>query len=516
MHEPGSSESSLRSQSSLRFLLGGKPVSVTGVEPTCSVLRWLREEAGRTGTKEGCAEGDCGACTVVVGELVDGELELKAVNACIQFLPSLDGKALFTVEDLRRRDGALHPVQQAMVECHGSQCGFCTPGFVMSLWSVYLDAEERGRRPGDGDLRTAISGNLCRCTGYRPILEAGARMFDLPAVHLDRDALVSELGAIARTESLHYRHPSGDFHAPKTIAELVSLRSAHPDATIIAGCTDVGLWVNKQLRELGTIIYVGDVRELKMIRREGETIRIGAAVTLEDAYRALASHYPQVTEMWERFASVPIRNAGTLGGNVANGSPIGDSMPWLIALGASVVLRGTQGLRSLALDDFYLAYMKKDLREGEIVEAIDVPLPPPGLAFRTYKVSKRYDSDISAVCAAFAVQLESGRIAAVRIAYGGMAATPQRARHAEAALAGQPWNEAAARAAMAALASDFTPLTDMRATSAYRMETAQNLLWRFHLETRPASALPAEALSVFEAGRVLRAGASDAVAEEAR
>ena len=500
----------------IRFLLGGKPVEVSGVEPTCSVLRWLREEAGRTGTKEGCAEGDCGACTVVVGELVDGELRLKAVNACIQFLPTLDGKALFTVEDLRLGDGALHPVQQAMVDCHGSQCGFCTPGFVMSLWSVYLDAEASGRHPADGDLRTAISGNLCRCTGYRPILEAGARMFDLPPVHFDRDALTRALTAIARKGSFHYRHAAGDFHAPKSLAELVALRAAHPAATILAGCTDIGLWVNKQMRELGTILYVGDVEDLHAIRRDGGVLRIGAAVTLEDAYRALAMHYPQVAEMWERFASVPIRNAGTLGGNVANGSPIGDSMPWLIAVGASVVLRSAEGARSVALDEFYLAYMKKDLRAGEIVEAIDVPLPVPGLAFRTYKVSKRYDSDISAVCAAFALRLESGRVAAVRIAYGGMAAVPKRAREAEAALAGRPWDEAAARAAMVALVSDFEPLTDMRASSAYRMETAQNLLWRFHLETRPANALPAAALSVFEAERAARAGRAPTIAEEAR
>ncbi|HET7262801.1 MAG TPA: xanthine dehydrogenase small subunit [Casimicrobiaceae bacterium] len=514
MHEPKPTHRS--PDDAIRFLLGGRQVAVTGVEPTCSVLRWLREQAGRTGTKEGCAEGDCGACTVVVGELVEGGLRLKAVNACIQLLPTLDGKALFTVEDLRRGDGALHPVQQAMVDCHGSQCGFCTPGFVMSLWSVYLDAEERSRRPADADLRTAISGNLCRCTGYRPILEAGARMFDLPAVALDRGALTQAMTEIAREEGFHYRDATGDFHAPKTLGELVSMRAAHPDATIVAGCTDVGLWVNKAFRELGTVIYVGDVRELHAIQREGDMLRVGAAVTLEDAYRALASHYPQVTEMWERFASVPIRNAGTLGGNVANGSPIGDSMPWLIAVGASVVVRSAAGARSVALDDFYLAYMKNDLRPDEIVEAIDIPLPVDGLAFRTYKVSKRYDSDISAVCAAFALKLESGRIAGARIAYGGMAAVPRRARSAETALAGRPWDESAAHAAMAALASDFTPLSDMRASSAYRLETAQNLLWRFHLETRPANALPAAALSVFEAERAARQGRAASIAEEAR
>jgi xanthine dehydrogenase small subunit len=483
----------------IRFLLGGRVVTVDGVPATRTVLEYLRQDLGRTGTKEGCAEGDCGACTVVLAELVDGRAEFKAVNACIQFLPALDGKALFTVEDLLQADGALHPVQEAMVACHGSQCGFCTPGFVMSLWAHYLAHEERGTRPSERETRTALTGNLCRCTGYRPILEAAARMFDLPPVHCDRRSLARQLESIARAGMFAYEHEGQRFFAPTTLAELTKLRAAHPEATVLAGGTDIGLWVTKQLRELPTLISIGHVVELRTVRETEGALSIGAAVSLNDAYRALTAHYPELAEMWERFASVPIRNAGTLGGNVANGSPIGDSMPGLIALGARVVLAGTKGRRTLPMEDLYVAYMKKAMAADEVVVAIEVPLPRRGLAFRTYKLSKRYDSDISAVCAAFALELDGDRIAASRVAYGGMAATPKRASATESALSGQRWSEDTVRAAMAALATDYAPLTDMRASAAYRMRTAQNLLYRFFLETRPDRASLPSQVSVFAA-----------------
>ncbi|MGI9506480.1 MAG: xanthine dehydrogenase small subunit, partial [Geminicoccaceae bacterium] len=330
---------------SIRFLLNGDLVTVTDADPTQSVLQFVRERRRLTGTKEGCAEGDCGACTVVIGELHDEELRLKAVNACIQFVPTLDGKALFTVEHLRQPDGSLHPVQRVMVECHGSQCGFCTPGFIMSLWNVYNQHEPEGSHPDEMELRTALTGNLCRCTGYRPILEAGRAMFDLPSVHFDRESIRKQLLALRRDRALCYRRGNTSFYAPTTLGELTELRAEHRDATILAGCTDIGLWVNKQFRELGDIIYVGEVAELREIRDEGDGLRIGASVSLTDAYARLVGHYPEAREMWERFASVPIRNAGTLGGNVANGSPIGDSMPWLIAVGAMVVLRSCTGSR---------------------------------------------------------------------------------------------------------------------------------------------------------------------------
>ncbi len=481
----------------VRFVLGGEVVAVEGVEPTRTVLNYLREDLRRTGTKEGCAEGDCGACTVVVGELAGDRLEFKTVNACIQFVPALDGKALFTVEDLRQASGELHPVQQAMVACHGSQCGFCTPGFVMSLWALYLEHAEQGTRPEEAQVRNALTGNLCRCTGYRPILEAGERMFDLPCAAFDRGALRTQLESLKRATTFVYRHDGHRFFAPGSLAELTELRANHPQATILAGNTDVGLWVTKQLRELPEIIYIGNVAELREIREREGALRIGAGASLNDAYRALAGHYPGLREMWERFASVPIRNAGTMGGNVANGSPIGDSMPALIVLGACVVLTRRTQSRTLPMEDLYVGYMKKAMAADEILEAIEVPLPRCSLAFRTYKVSKRYDSDISAVCAAFALDLDGERIAECRVAFGGMAATPKRASATEAALRGRRWTEETARSAMAALAADYAPLSDMRASAAYRLQTAQNLLYRYFLETRPDNPLPAACVSVF-------------------
>jgi xanthine dehydrogenase small subunit len=485
------------SSGAVRFILGGEVVTVSRIDPTRTVLSFLREDLHRPGTKEGCAEGDCGACTVVVGELNGDRLEMKTVNACIQFVPTLDGTALFTVEDLRQPDGSLHPVQQAMVDCHGSQCGFCTPGFIMSLWDVYLKRGDGADRPSDRELRTALAGNLCRCTGYRPILEAGHRMFDLPSVGFDREAVRQKLAALRRAESLAYAHAGRKFFAPQSLAELLQLRAKYSKACLLAGSTDVGLWVTKQLRELPVILFVGQVRELKEMRQQDGTLRIGAGVSLTDAYAALARHYPQLTEMWERFASVPIRNAGTMGGNVANGSPIGDSMPWLIALGARVVLRNTERSRTIPMEDLYVGYMKKSMQADEVLEAIEVPLPRPDIRFRTYKLSKRYDSDISAVCAAFGIRLNGNRIDAARVAFGGMAATPKRAIHTEAALNGKVWSEATARDAMAALAQDYQPLTDMRASAEYRLKSAQNLVYRFFLETRLEEPLPAQSTSVF-------------------
>jgi xanthine dehydrogenase small subunit len=436
----------------------------------------------------------------VVGELCDGQVKLKPVNSCIQFLPTLDGKALFTVEDLRQSDGSLHPVQAAMVECHGSQCGFCTPGFVMSLWSLYLEHEAggvAGNRPSEKEIRSALSGNLCRCTGYKPIIAAGEKMFDLPKVDFDHDALRENLLSIGREAMLQIEHDGRKFFAPRSLAELLQTRAAHPKATILAGSTDIGLWVNKQFRDLGDIIFIGEVAELKAIRKSATALTIGAGVSLTDTYAALRDIHPEMNEMWERFASVPIRNAGTLGGNVANGSPIGDSMPALIVLAATVTLASVAGTRTMPLEALYISYMKNAIAPEEVLIAIEIPLPVSAMRFRNYKVSKRFDSDISAVCAAFAIRFDGERIVDARVAFGGMAATPKRAAATEAVLNGQPWDEATARAAMTALAVDYAPLSDMRASSKYRLATAQNLLYRFYLETRPVEPLPASSVSVF-------------------
>lgn len=480
----------------IRFYYRGSVREVSTAATTQTVLQHLREDLHCTGTKEGCAEGDCGACTVVVASLAEGQVEMKAVNACIQFLPALDGKALFSVEDLQQPSGVLHPVQQALVECHASQCGFCTPGFAMSLWGMYLQKE--GATPTRSEIDDALSGNLCRCTGYRPIIDAARRMSELPAVRFDRQALAQQLLALQRDRLATYEYAGQQFHAPRTVAELAQLRFDKPGACLLAGSTDVGLWVTKQLRELKEIIYLDHIAELKAITVLDGQLEIGAGASLNDAYAALCRHYPeQLSELWQRFASLPIRNAGTLGGNVANGSPIGDSMPWLIALGAQIVLGSSSGQRVMPLEDFYLGYQKKDLRPFEFVQAVRVPLPRADVHFRTYKLAKRFDQDISAVCAAFAFTLAGELIVEARIVFGGMAATPQRATQTETFLRGQSWTEDNLVIAMGLLRDDYAPLSDMRASGSYRMTTAQNLLRRFWLETRSTAPLQRSELNAY-------------------
>lgn len=480
----------------LRFFHRGEIVAVPDLPPTTTLLNWLREHARCTGTKEGCNEGDCGACTVLVGELdSQDQLSLKPVNACIQFLPTLDGKAVLTVEDLKPAGGdqPLHPVQQAMVDCHGSQCGFCTPGFVMSMTGCYERHQAAGTQPTRQQLADDLSGNLCRCTGYRPILDAGQRMFELPVQRLDSERIATALKTLKADAALE----SNGFHAPRSLDALAALRAAKPEARLLAGNTDIGLWVNKQFRALGEIIYLGNVAELKTIAEADGWLEIGAGASLEDAWAALARHWPSTREMGLRFASPPIRNAGTMGGNVANGSPIGDSPPVLIALGAQIVLRHGDAQRTMLLQDFYIDYMKNHLAPGEFVQGLRIPLPQPKDVLRAYKLSKRYDSDISGLAAGLWLQLDGDVVQAARFVFGGMAAIVKRAAKAEAAVVGQPWNEATLNAAMAALNSDYQPLSDLRASASYRQRTAANLLKRLWLETRATAPLAPKAVSVW-------------------
>jgi len=489
----------------IRFFHRGRMVEVHGAPPTRTVLQWLREDARCTGTKEGCAEGDCGACTVIVGEPArGGKLVLQTINACIRLLPTLHGKALFTVEDVTAAGGGtLHPVQQALVDCHGSQCGFCTPGFVMSLAARYERHIGQHKRPTRQQLADEIAGNLCRCTGYRPILDAGERMFDAPAKRLPTEPAAAALRALPR-RGFDYVAPStavpgrsDRFFAPRTLKALARWRVEHPQARLLAGATDIGLWVNKQFRDLGDIVYLGEVAELKRIVVRDGVLHIGAGASLDAAWAALAQRAPALTEAWLRFGSPPIRHIGTMGGNVANGSPIGDSAPVLIALDAQLLLRRGEHTRRVPLAEFYVDYMVNRLEPGEFVQAIEVPLSAFDRSLRAYKISKRFDSDISAVFGAFRLQLDGERVADARFVFGGMAAIVKRASGIERAVIGERWDEATVQRATAALASDFKPLTDLRASAGYRLAVAGGLLQRFWLETRPHGALAPQETSVW-------------------
>jgi xanthine dehydrogenase small subunit len=465
----------------ISFLLNGETVHASEA-PTRTLLDFLRDSRGLKGTKEGCNEGDCGACTVMVTD----DRGARALNACILFLPQLQGKAIRTVEGIAAPDGTLHPVQEAMVTHHGSQCGFCTPGFVVSMAVAHLN--------GATDHDDALAGNLCRCTGYAPIIRA-ARAAEASPVppHMTTDAAqvgsTSATGPDATPRRVGETHASSaETHAPPVAAPFLPTTAdalaawylANPDATLVAGATDVGLWVTKQHRVLTKPAFLHACADLRDVTETASHLRLGAMVTMADMAALIAPHYPSYAELIRRYGSLQVRNAATLGGNLANGSPIGDNPPALIALGATLHLRRGDARRDMAIEDFFVEYGRQDRQPGEFIEAVTIPKTAPG--FRVYKLSKRFDQDISAVCGAFNLVIEDGKVQAARIAFGGMAGIPKRASHVEATLRGRDWTTGTVTDALPAFAQDFTPLSDMRASAAYRLVTAQNLLRRYHAD----------------------------------
>ncbi|KUP95086.1 xanthine dehydrogenase small subunit [Tritonibacter horizontis] len=473
----------------ITFHLNGVEVSLPDIEPTTTLLDWLREDRGLTGTKEGCNEGDCGACTVMVSD----DSSARALNACILFLPQLHGKSVRTVEGAAAPDGRLHPVQRAMVDLHGSQCGFCTPGFVMSM----ITAHTNGARDHDDQL----AGNLCRCTGYAPIIRAAeaARSAPIPDwIKADRPFIFSEIprGEVADrgAEPPSARSaadlpgatvPTSTPLRPTSSDALAAAYAARPTATLIAGATDVGLWVTKQLRDLDDVIFLDGCTDLKDITVTDSEVRIGAMADMNRVRAALEPLHASYAEMIRRYASQQVRAAATIGGNIANGSPIGDNPPALIALRARLHLRHGDTRRQIPLEDFFIDYGKQDRAPGEFVEAVSFDRQPDSL--RVYKLSKRFDQDISAVLGAFNVTVVNGAVTAAAIAYGGMAGIPKRATHVEAALIGQPWTDTTLAAAQGQLDKDFAPMSDMRASATYRMETARNMLARYFADLNGAA-----------------------------
>jgi xanthine dehydrogenase small subunit len=472
---------------SIRFYLNDTLVELSDISPSLTLLDFLRLDRALKGTKEGCAEGDCGACTVLVGRLCrQRRLAYESINACIRFVASLDGTHVITIEHLSDENGGLHLVQQAMVENHASQCGFCTPGIVMSLYGLWLTTADLNAEV----VERAMQGNLCRCTGYASIMRAAqsaaAHSRTDDRLMLQQEAMAAKLQQLQDDTCIVVEARDGRAILPATVEDLAGILMENPDATIVAGATDVGLWVTKSMRMLPTMVFMSRVADMQTVKETGLTLEIGASVTFSEAQSAILRHVPQLKDLWRRIGGLQVRNAGTIGGNIANGSPIGDTPPALIALGSSLTLRRGADRRIIRLEDFFIDYGRQDIQQGEFLESISVPLPSAADHYAVYKISKRFDEDISAVLGAFRLRLEDGIVRDATIVYGGMAGIPKRARTVESALVGKSWSRDTLDAAVAAYETDFRPLSDWRASAEYRMLAAKNLLLRFWCESTDA------------------------------
>jgi xanthine dehydrogenase small subunit len=480
----------------VRFVLDGAIVEAQGKRRTTTVLDYLREDMHRTGTKEGCAEGDCGACVILVGELNAAGTAINYVpsNSCMQLLPALDGKSIKTVESLKSKDGTLHPIQQGMVDCFGSQCGFCTPGIVMSLTGLV----QTNACPSRAQINDALSGNLCRCTGYKPIIDATLKACQRPAAELkiNDSADVALLKQIARdgeptvgldgqiiSQPVVRTKKGSEFVSPSTVEEVAHYLVKHPQATLLAGSTEIGLQVNKEFARPEHIVYLGNVAELKAVKDTKlsglDAWSMGAATPLAVVEILVAKAYPDFAEVIRRFGSPPIRSTATLAGNIANGSPIGDTMPCLMALGAVLVLRAGEKTRKVALDAFYTGMKANIMQAGEFIVSIELPKPQAGQVFRAHKISKRFDQDISATVAAMRYELVDGKLKNVQIAYNGMAPSPCRAPKIEAVVEGKAPADVRASDIDAAITDSFPARDGLRATWAYRSLVARNLIVQF-------------------------------------
>lgn len=467
----------------IRFVLNDETIELASFSSSLTLLDYIRLQKSLKGTKEGCAEGDCGACTVLIGRLTQNGIAYETVNACIRFMGSLDACHVVTIEHLKGENGALHPVQQAMVNQHGSQCGFCTPGFVMSLYALWMSTPN----PSNTQIERALQGNLCRCTGYEPIVKAAIEVSQSSdpvhdILNIERENIVTQLNNMRDGLRIEIKHGGDMIIVPCDVADLARVRIKHPNSTIVAGSTDVGLWVTKHMRDISPTVFINHLSELHHIDAAPDGVTIGACVSYTDMQSTIAEHFPQMETFWNRIGGEQVRNMGTVGGNIANGSPIGDTPPALIALNGTVALRSDTDQRTMPLKDFFIEYGKQDRTAGDFVEKIFIPYLKPEDKFAVYKISKRRDEDISALCCAIKMNIADGMMRNVSIAFGGMAGTPMHASQTEKLLEGNAWSLETIRKAKAGIDADFSPLTDWRASKEYRALAAKNILERFYIE----------------------------------